>query len=252
MSQLIGPGDIIVVSWQNFRRNFQFYAEMVVWTMLLSLLQWTISVVLQTYVPDKITRLMIFSVLSIPSSLAFLAIYVTTIDLTVRGLSGETLSIRKSFLHGLRRLFPLLWVSFLVSIAVFGGFFMLFVPALIFLIWFRFAPYHVMADDERGTSALKSSRNLVTGRWFAVLFRVAVPFVFFAIAASFARMLVYLAVGTAMGDPRLFFGQVADADQLSHLHTLITAIVPQAIDSLAVALFLGADLALWLDLKRKG
>jgi len=126
------------------------------------------------------------------------------------------------------------------------------IPALIFLIWFRFAQYHTMSGGERGFQALGASRNLITGRWFAVLFRVMVPFFFFAIAASFVRMLVYLAVGTALGDPRLFFGQIADADQLSHLHTLITAIVPQAIDGLAIALFLGADLALWLDLKRKG
>jgi len=252
MSQLIGPGDIIVVSWQNFRRNIQFYAEMMVWVVVLSLLQWTITVVLQSYIPDKPLRLVLFAVLSIPGSLGFLAIYATTVDLTIKGLLGEQISVRASLFHGLRRLLPLLWVMLLTSMAILGGFLLLFVPALIFMVWFRFAQYHTMSDGERGFRALGASRDLVTGRWFAVLFRVAVPFLFFAIAASFARMLIYLAIGTALGDPRLFFGQVTDTDQLPHLHTLITAIVPQAVDGLALALFLGADLTLWLDLKRKG
>ncbi|MFH2063324.1 MAG: hypothetical protein ABIJ46_04175 [bacterium] len=252
MSQIIGPGDIIVVSWRNFRRHLRPYAELMLWAVMLSLLQWTISVVLQAYIPEKIPRLLIYTLLSVPGSLGFLAVYGAAVDLTVNGLSGERTDAHESLRRGLRRLLPLLWVSILASLAVFGGFLLLFVPALIFMIWYRFAPYHVMSEGERGTRAMSASRRLVSGRWFAVLFRVSIPFFFFAIAASFARMLTYLAIGTVMGDPRLFFGPVADAAQLSNLHTLITAVVPQAIDGLAIALFLGADIALWLDLKRKG
>jgi hypothetical protein len=81
---------------------------------------------------------------------------------------------------------------------------------------------------------------------------VIIPLLFFSVAASLAQSLIYLFVGAVLGDIRMFFGDMPDLSELSRTHTLITAIIPQTIRGCAAALFLGADMALWMDLKRKG
>ncbi|MBU1916006.1 hypothetical protein KKC47_02665, partial [Patescibacteria group bacterium] len=109
MSQLIGPADLIAVSWKNFRKNFRAYAEMVVWIVVLSVLQWTLLVLLQSVVQNKVEQLMMFVMLSIPASLAFLAVTAAMIDITAKGLANtKIIDVRDSLHHGFHRLLPLL------------------------------------------------------------------------------------------------------------------------------------------------
>jgi hypothetical protein len=170
MPQLIGPGDLIVVSWENFRKNFRSYVEMVVWIVVLSVLQWTILIVLQSAVTDKLERLLLFVLLSVPASLVFLAVTASTIDITAKGLMNKPIDVRDSLHRGFQRLLPLLWVSILTSLVTVFGLVLLLVPALIFFVWFKFAPYHSVVDGTGGISSLKASRDLVTGRWWASSF----------------------------------------------------------------------------------
>jgi len=252
MPQLIGPGDLIAVSWDNFRKNFRAYAEMVVWIVVLSVLQWTILEITQSLVSHRLEQLFLYVLLSIPASLAFLAVTASMIDITIKGLTNKKVDVRESLHHGFHRLLALLWVSILTSVAIFFGLFLFVIPALIFFTWFKFAPYHAVADDIGGSAAMSASRNLVTGRWWAVFLRVFVPLLFFSVAASLAEALIYLFMGALLGDIGMFFGEMPDMSQLSRTHTLITAIIPQTIRGFALALLLGAEIALWLDLKKKG
>lgn len=286
MTQLIGPSDIIVRSWENFRKNIHAYAEMVVWLVVLGVLQWTLSIILQAVIPEKAARISLYLILSIPGSLAFLAVTASMIDITVKGLTNKKIDARDSIHAGFHKLLSLLWVALLVSLitAVLGalpfsipaiiallwlnsapqwlailivmllmlGMLASLVIPLILFVWLKFAPYHVMADDIRGTGALIASRDLVIGRWWPVFLRIAIPLLFFLITARFLKALIYLILGSVLNDPGMFFGEISDIDQLSRTHTLITTIVPQVIDGFALALFLGADIALWLDLKKKG
>jgi hypothetical protein len=252
MAQLIGPADLIAVSWENFRKNFRIYIEMILWVVVLSVLQWTILVLLQAVTQNKLEQLLLFTILSIPASLVFLAITATMIDITAKGLGGKFIDARESLHHGFHCLLSLLWVSILTSIIIFGGLILLVIPALIFFIWIKFAPYHTVLDNTGGTAAIKASYKLVTGRWWSVFWRAIIPLLFFSLAASLVDSFVYLILGGIFGDVRMFFGTVPDINQLSRTHTLITAIVPQITRWTALALILGADIALWFDLKKKG
>lgn len=286
MPQLIGAGDIIIRSWENLRKNIHAYAEMVVWIVVLGVVQWTLSVILQAVIPEKAARISLYLLLSIPGSLAFLAVTAAMIDITVKGLTNRKIDVRESIHIGFHKLLSLLWVALLVSLVtcVLGalpfaipgimallwlntapqwlsimivmllmlGMLAAFVIPLVLFVWLKFAPYHVIADDIRGTGALFASRNLIVGRWWAAFLRIIIPLLFFVITARFLKALIYLILGSALNDPGMFFGEITDVDQLSRTHTLITTIVPQTIDGFALALFLGADVALWLDLKKKG
>jgi hypothetical protein len=252
MPQLIGPGDLIAVAWENVKKNFRPYGELVIWIVVLSVLQWTLLQISQTMAGNQLEWLFLYLLMSIPGSLAFLGLTGAMIDLTAKGLTNKKIEVRLSIYHGFRRLLPLLAVSILTSLAIFFGFFFLVIPALIFFIWFKFAPYHAVVDEMGGLASMGASRDLVTGRWWAVFLRVFVPVLFFSVAATLAEMLMYLLVGAALGDIGLFFGEAPDVNSLSRTHTLITAIIPQAIRGFAVALVLSAEIALWLDLKKKG
>lgn len=252
MARIIGPGDLIVASWDNFRKNFHAYAEMVVWIVVLSVVQWTLTEVLRDTIPNQSIRLAYYMMLSVPGGLAFLAVTAAMIDITVRGLQGRRIDTRESLHHGFHRLLSLLWVSIISTIAVFTGFIALIVPGILFSVWFKFAPYHTVSDDVGGLPALAASRRLVTGRFWAVVWRIVLPTAFFMMLVAFAESLVFFVLGSMYGDPHLFFGKVSDPDQLSRLHTLTRAVVPQIIEGFALALFLGADIALWLELKKKG
>lgn len=251
MPQLMGATDLISRSWENFRRNGSQYAEFVVWIVVLTLVQWTLDVSLKAIIADKYLRLSVYIMASVPAGLGFAGVAAAMIDYTARSVQKRKASVRDSIHAGFHKLLPFVWVSILLSAAVGLGFLLFVIPALIFYVWYKFSTYAMVVEDARGFGALGASKAVVDGRWWAVMWRTVVPVVFFSMAASFVTAIVYLVIGSVLGDPRLFFGSVADYDQLSNAHTLITAVVPQVVDGFALALLLGADITLWLDLKKK-
>jgi hypothetical protein len=86
----------------------------------------------------------------------------------------ETLGVRDALSNGWRRIWSYTWVSFLFAFIVGGGFLLFFIPGLIFLVWFLFSQFVVVAEDEKGMAAILRSKEYVRGHWFAVFIRVFV------------------------------------------------------------------------------
>lgn len=247
---LIGPGDLIINSWQNFRRNARVYADFVVWFTLLAVVQWALWVVARNLVADRMTRTVVLAIISLPTAVIAFGLTAAVIDATARGVQKKAISIRESLSMGAHRLLPFIWVSVLSGLIVVLGLLLFLIPGLIFLVWYRFSQNFVIVDDVRGTGALAASKRLVSGRFWAVFLRVAAPALFFYVAGSFVTALTYLLIGAALGDPGLFFGQATDVDALNNTHTLVTSVVPQIVNALVLPLWLGSDLLLWFDLKK--
>lgn len=250
MPQLTGPGDLITASWQNLRRNIKVYADFLVWFALLSVVQWVIWVLTRAIIPEKIMRSMLLAILSLPVAVVAVALTAAMIDATAKGVQKKTVDLRASLSTGVHKLIPFLWVSILSTAVTAAGFALLIVPGVIFFVWYRFSQNFVMLDDLRGLAALRASRKLVAGRWWAVFVRIVLPALFFYVTASFVTAVAYLLIGSALGDPGMFFGQISNVDELSNTHTLITSVLPQIVNGLALPLFLGSDILLWLDLKK--
>lgn len=250
MPQLIGPGDLITASWQNLRRNIRTYAEFLVWFTALAVVEWVIWTATRALIPEKVMRSMLLGILTLPIALVVMGLTAALIDVTARGVQKKAIDVRTSLSIGLHKLVPFVWVSILASLATIFGFAIFIVPGIVFLVWYRFGQNFTVIDGLGGVAALGASRRLVAGRWWAAFVRIALPALFFYVAASFAKAIAYLLIGSAMGDPGLFFGQASDVDQLSNTHTLITSVIPQIVNGLALPLFIGADVILWLDLKK--
>jgi hypothetical protein len=62
-------------------------------------------------------------------------------------------------------------VGLLTGLAIMGGFILLIIPGIIFLVWFALSSYVYVYEGIGGTEALKRSKYYVSGRWGAVFWR---------------------------------------------------------------------------------
>jgi len=92
----------------------------------------------------------------------------------VFAVTDDALTIREALERGWHRLGSFAWLSLLLGFIVMGGFWLLIVPGLIFLVWFFFGQFFLAGDDERGMNALLKSKAYVKGHFFAVLLRLFV------------------------------------------------------------------------------
>lgn len=86
---------------------------------------------------------------------------------------GDPVDTEASYRYGLRRLGSVLLVSLLVGLAVLGGFILLVIPGIIFLVFLSVSIPALVVENRRGTDAMSRSWNLVKGHaWhaFGVIF----------------------------------------------------------------------------------
>ncbi len=89
-------------------------------------------------------------------------------------VTDGTLGIRDSLKKGRHRVLSFLWLYNLTGFIITGGFLLLVVPGVIFLIWFAFAQFILASEDERGMKALLKSKEYVREKWFDVFLRLFV------------------------------------------------------------------------------
>lgn len=251
MKDLIAPSDLVALAWDNVVRNLRGYAEFAVWIAALSLLQVIITTFLRDSVADKSTYTMLYFLATLPTSAVVMVLFGGMIDYTASAVRDRHTDLRSSLSVGLHHFFSLIWIAILLSLVTIGGFLLFVIPMFIFYVWFKFSYYYLFIDGIKGTGALRSSKELVAGRWWQVLLRLVVPTVFFGVAIYFVTMLIYLVIGSVLGDPRMFFGSPASVWNVSTSQIVVTMIVPQVIGTFGAALVLSADLILFFDLRKK-
>lgn len=66
-----------------------------------------------------------------------------------------------------------LLLSILISIAVMFGFILLIIPGIILAVWFSQAYMIAILEDKGAIAAMKTSREYVKGKWWAIVWRIA-------------------------------------------------------------------------------
>lgn len=96
----------------------------------------------------------------------------------------------------------LIWISLLVSILtsliILGGLILLIIPGVLFAVWFAFSFYAVAIDEHKVVESLKTSHQLVKNRWWAVLWRLIAPGIFFALILMSIQWIISLPFSIAM------------------------------------------------------
>jgi hypothetical protein len=94
-----------------------------------------------------------------------------------------SLPIKEQLIASKPLLLPAIIASILVGLSVLGGFILLIIPGVIFSIWFAFSIHAVAIDGHGSTDALRTSKALIQGRWWHVMWLLAVPAFLFGISA---------------------------------------------------------------------
>lgn len=76
---------------------------------------------------------------------------------------------------------PFFWryvvLSLMIGFVILGGLILLVIPGIIFMVWFSFSYYVLIEEGISGVDAMKRSKSLVSGKWFAVFGRLLVVFI---------------------------------------------------------------------------
>jgi len=86
----------------------------------------------------------------------------------------QKIGVREAFGKGWERIMAFAWLYFLSGFIITGGYFLLIIPGLIFMVWFVFGQFILAEEDQRGMQALLKSKEYVKGQWFGVLGRLVV------------------------------------------------------------------------------
>jgi hypothetical protein len=204
---------------------------------------------MRSIIDEKAVFIALYFLATLPISLVIAVIAGGLVDFTANALRKKRVDVRESLGAGAHHLISFLWISLLSFLTVLGGAFLLVIPMFIFYIWFKFAKYGLFVDGVRGTGALRASKTLVNGRWWPVMWRIAIPTVFFGVAGYFVTLLLYLVIGSVLGDPRMFFGPPVSIWSLSTSQLFVTTVIPQTITTFLAVLVIGSELILFLDLR---
>ncbi len=123
------------------------------------------------------------SIFTTPISFAFLLIVLpvtnaAVVDAVSRCYLQKEATVGGAFSHAFRILLPLIGTWILQWLAMFAGFFLLFIGMLIFGLWFLLSTHCVVIGGESGRAALSRSKKLMKGN---MLTGVALSFILIVI-----------------------------------------------------------------------
>lgn len=185
---LITAKEIINKSIGLYKTNFQLFLKYMLLlfapTAILSIAATMIGSIPQTVTlyglmstPSIINGLIIIicSIISLWISIAF----VRTVADCYENRGAK--NIKDELQAAIAVIIPVILMSILASLIILGGTLLVLVPGIIFAVWFAFYFYAIVLDNQKGLSSLHASKHLVKGRWFAVLWRLLAPGMFFAL-----------------------------------------------------------------------
>lgn len=110
----------------------------------------------------------------------------------VLGISGEQLSVSKSIRTSFGLVIPFIITNILVSLLLFGSFFVFIIPALLFGFLFSFVSYEVILNGKSYFNAIRRSVLIVTTHFGGIFMRVlviyAIYLLFFAVTGVLSRI----------------------------------------------------------------
>jgi len=247
---LPSAGTIIRESVQLYRQKFEVFWLPILFIFVPNAVFALVRFVTELFLPtDPTIRVGILLLVQIPAGLATVWAAVLMIMATGGLLVGASKPLPLLVKESLGKLTSALWVYLLVAAAVVGGFFLLLVPAFIFAVWFAFAGFRIIFENERGRAALRASRALARGRFWPVLWRLAAPTVTFS-------LLVGMASGIAVGILGLLAPAVREAlttyGVIAPGPAAAIDILTSFVSALAAPLFAAANIILYRALTAEG
>lgn len=240
--ELIGAGELINKSWSLYWSN---------WRMLVSIALWSLipvaASILIAFIPESlwIAALFLSIAVGIGAVIIGLWVYVTLTRVIAKLYKEEKVNVKQVYQKAWDNIIPLLWVSVLTGLAVFGGTLLLIIPGIIFAVWFAFSSPINVLEGTRGSAALSESKQLVSGKWWSVLWRFLATYIVYGILFYTVTILAMVLIGLATGSWEALAAG-APTDTILWVENLATSLI----NVIAMPLFSAVTVILYLELKK--
>ena len=167
--KLIGVGELFKKTWRIYKENF-----------------WTLIKV--TFIPSFLLSLIDFWRIKTSYPFSFNLKYIIFHFFTTFLLScwltaslifvikdrEERIDFKKRLKLGAKKIISLFWIYSLSFIISSAGIIFLIIPGIILWVWFCLASYVLIYEDKRGMVVLLRSKDLVSGNWWGVFWRIII------------------------------------------------------------------------------
>lgn len=190
-----GPVTLLKTSWKHTRTHLVLFAGIYVIPAVASLVLGVVTAVMAS--PGAYGGPVLAA--DTPLGIAvYLALLLGTIVISVSGslalikaiITPERLSILDAYRYGFRHFLSFLWLSILVGVVTILGYILFIIPGIIVSVWFAFAQFVFVTENQRGVSAMKASREYVRGKWWKVFGRM--------LALAGVALLLYIPIGSVL------------------------------------------------------
>lgn len=211
------PSELIHQTWQAFRQNPRRW-------LAVSLCLFLPRLALTLFGLGSVLATQIFPLLDLPTSFLVLVVWILgllffawsalamvaasarTPELSLSAVAGAGASVTSPPLGQLFRetkplVFPTIVATFLASLLIALGGFFLIIPGVIFLVWYFFVPYAIVIDGARGSAALRQSKALVIGRWWAIAWRLLVSHAVFILGGVAIQVVLSVLFASLASSP---------------------------------------------------
>ena len=196
---LISVGNIISKSVDLYKKNTQLFLTYVGVMLIPNAL---IQIITATFFLGNL-NFFILGLLTFLAGLANIWISLAFIRVVAAKYVGAASTDIKDELLNVKNIFlAAIIASLLAALAIFAGVILLIIPGIIVAVWFAFGLYAVAIDNKDGVEALKASKQLVQGRWWAVFWRLVAPAIVFGILTIVVQgigELIFGSLGNAFG-----------------------------------------------------
>lgn len=190
---IISIKDIIITGWKIYSKNFQLFLKPILIILAGSVVMTLFQILFIAQDAELPYGLLIIPFLLLLLIFAFIylwiMIYVTQLaDLLYR---NQPIDPKQIWQGAYKKIPSYLWTGILVGLIILLGSILLIIPGIIFSIWYYFSTYIVILEkDTQNIDVLKSSKELVKGRWFKTLWRLMLPYLAIYLPIAIISMII--------------------------------------------------------------
>ncbi len=230
---LILISEIIKKGWQLYLDNIAQF----IYPIIISIIPYLLIYAVEYFnLPAAEILIIILTALSIVINFWVIIVFMELIDKIYK---KEPIEANKIYESAFKKIPSYFLVSLLVGLITMAGLILLIIPGIIFAVWYSFAVYINILEDKnnKGWDALKSSKDLVKGRWGKTFWRLILP-----------SLLVY-AIVMVVVIALMFMISGGHVDLITYEQTVIYDLITTAIFTLLSPLFVAFILLLYYSLK---
>ncbi len=192
---LLSPLDLIIESYGLYKANASSLIGYSAW-----LLFPFVVFILISFLPNTFPVLAAAFLVSVAEMLLAFWIGIIIIQLAMNYSNQKLVDQNEIQKTSTKLIHQVVVVSLLQLLIFLGGFILLIIPGLIFVVWYTFAQTAAVLDGKKGMDALRFSKSLVTGRFWKIVYRMfAGPFIIgFLYAVIIGVIIMIIALGAGL------------------------------------------------------